>query len=67
MELPNILTIVREFDDRGAGRDGYPERRPAPPRSWPRSAGATSRRPRRCARGRERFTDKLPNNFSHVG
>jgi hypothetical protein len=25
MELPNILTIVREFDHSGAERDGYPE------------------------------------------
>ena len=36
-------------------------------RSSPRSAGATSRRPRRCAAARPLFIDKMPNNFSHVG
>jgi tetratricopeptide (TPR) repeat protein len=38
-ELPNLLTIVREFDHAVAVHDAYPEI----------SAGATSRRLRRCA------------------
>ena len=69
MELPNILNIVREFDDLSA--TGTATRRrvgtlPAPQLRCPRPR-ATSRRRRRCAPGREHFTDKLPNNFSHVG
>jgi tetratricopeptide (TPR) repeat protein len=69
MELLNVLNIVREFDDMAPGRSGYPE-----------AVGAAS--PERFAElgrryleqtapllrlDRPRFTDKLPNNFSHVG
>lgn len=69
MELPNVPNIVHEFDDMAPGRDGYPE-----------AVGSAS--PERLAQlgrryivqttpllrlNRQRFTDKLPNNFSHVG
>ena len=68
MELPNILNIVGQFDDLAANRDGYPETVQG---ATPQQLTALGRRyldetvPLR--RGRDRFTDKLPNNFSHVG
>jgi tetratricopeptide (TPR) repeat protein len=68
MELTNVLQIVREFDNLTEARDGYPETvRTAT------SAHLTALGKRYLAqvaplrRGRERFTDKLPNNFSHIG
>jgi tetratricopeptide (TPR) repeat protein len=69
MELLNVLNIVREFDDMAPGRTGYPET----------VGGATPERLTALGRryieqtapllrlGRSRFTDKLPNNFSHIG
>jgi len=68
MELPNIINITREFEDLSANRDGYPESvgsAPAPQLSALGSRYLEETAPLR--RGRERFTDKLPNNFSHVG
>jgi len=68
MELPNILNMVGEFDDMGAGRDGYPEsvgRVPAARLTALGSRYLEETVPLRS--GREHFTDKLPNNFSHVG
>jgi tetratricopeptide (TPR) repeat protein len=68
MELSNVLTLVREFDHLDAARDAYPESFAAAP---PAQLGALGRRylsetaPLR--KGRERFIDKMPNNFSHVG
>jgi hypothetical protein len=68
MELPNILNIVRVLDDLSPDRNGYPQ---SVRTVTPERAGALGRRyieetaPLRL--GRERFTDKLPNNFSHVG
>jgi tetratricopeptide (TPR) repeat protein len=68
MELPNILNIVGQFDDLSARRDGYPE---SVARASVEQLAALGRRyleetaPLRS--GRERFTDKLPNNFSHIG
>jgi len=68
MELPNILTQVRELERLDPRGDGYPESlRDASPE---RLAGLGRRyleetRPLRC--GRPRFIDKMPNNFSHVG
>jgi tetratricopeptide (TPR) repeat protein len=68
MELPNILTMVREFDHLDARGDGYPESvRAASPG---RLAGLGRRyidetRPIRT--GRPHFIDKMPNNFSHIG
>jgi tetratricopeptide (TPR) repeat protein len=69
MELPNVLNIVQDFDDMAPGRSGYPE------------AVGRVHRERLAELGRRyieetmpllrlerpRFTDKLPNNFSHVG
>jgi tetratricopeptide (TPR) repeat protein len=68
MELPNILNLVGQFDDLAANRGGYPE---TVERASPAQLTALGRRyleetaPLRS--GREHFTDKLPNNFSHVG
>ncbi len=68
MELPNIVTLVRELDHRDARGDGYPESVRA--ESPQRLAGLGRRyldetRPIRT--GRPHFIDKMPNNFSHVG
>jgi tetratricopeptide (TPR) repeat protein len=68
MELQNILNIVGQFDDMAAGRDGYPEsvgRVPAAQLTALGSRYLEETAPLRS--GREHFTDKLPNNFSHVG
>jgi outer membrane receptor protein involved in Fe transport/tetratricopeptide (TPR) repeat protein len=68
MELPNILNYVREFEQLGADGDAYPESLRAAPRALLDALGRRyleETRPLR--RGRERFIDKLPNNFSHVG
>jgi tetratricopeptide (TPR) repeat protein len=68
MELPDILQMVHEFDDTTPERDGYPE---AVLEVSAAQLNALGRRylaqtaPLRGAR--QRFTDKLPNNFSHVG
>jgi tetratricopeptide (TPR) repeat protein len=67
-ELPNLLTIVREFDHADAAHDAYPEivRSASPER-----LGDLGRRyieetaPLKGAR--PYFIDKMPNNFSHVG
>ncbi|MGO9802912.1 MAG: sulfotransferase [Steroidobacteraceae bacterium] len=69
MELLNVLNIVREFDDLSPGRNGYPET------VGGASAEGFAELGRRYLEqtapllrlGRERFTDKLPNNFSHIG
>jgi tetratricopeptide (TPR) repeat protein len=69
MELLNVLNIVHEFDDMAPGRNGYPEA----------VGGAPAGRLTELGRGyieqtvpllrlkRGHFTDKLPNNFSHIG
>jgi len=68
MELPNILNIVGQFDDLRPARDGYPE---TVERASPAQLTALGSRyleetaPLRA--GRDHFTDKLPNNFSHIG
>lgn len=68
MELQNILSMVRELDRRTQDWDGYPESLRA---ADAEQLAALGRRylaetaPIRT--GRERFIDKLPNNFSHVG
>jgi tetratricopeptide (TPR) repeat protein len=67
-ELPNLLTIVREFDHADAAHDAYPEIVRA---ASPEQLGNLGRRyieettPLRGAR--PYFIDKMPNNFSHVG
>jgi tetratricopeptide (TPR) repeat protein len=68
MELTNILNIVRQFDDMAATRDGYPETLRSATSAQLSALGArylAQVAPLRQAR--ERFTDKLPNNFSHIG
>jgi hypothetical protein len=68
MELPNILNMVAQFDDQAPTRDGYPE---TVGRASFSQLAALGRRyleetaPLRS--GRAHFTDKLPNNFSHIG
>jgi tetratricopeptide (TPR) repeat protein len=68
MELPNILNIVGQFDDMAPGRNGYPETVGAVPREQLRIMGERYLEDTAILHAsRERFTDKLPNNFSHVG
>jgi tetratricopeptide (TPR) repeat protein len=68
MELPNVLNLVREFDDLSPARDGYPESVRAAAAAQLRTLGnryIEETAPLRV--GRPHFTDKLPNNFSHIG
>ena len=68
MELPNVLNLVREFDDLSSARDGYPESVRTAAASQLRTLGnryIEETAPLRV--GRPHFTDKLPNNFSHIG
>ena len=68
MELPNIIRITHQFDDMLASREGYPEQVGGAPVGLLRALGSRyldETAPLRS--GRERFTDKLPNNFSHIG
>ena len=68
MELPNILNITGLFDDMTAGRDGYPETVGAVPVALLAALGSRYLEETAPLRSnREHFTDKLPNNFSHVG
>jgi len=67
-ELPNLLTIVREFDHADAAHDAYPE---IVGSASPEHLGNLGRRyieETAPLRGlRPYFIDKMPNNFSHVG
>jgi len=68
MELPNILIITRELDALARDRNGYPETLRGVPAAQLTALGSrylAQTAPLR--RGREHFTDKLPNNFSHIG
>jgi tetratricopeptide (TPR) repeat protein len=68
MELPNIMNITRQFDDLVAGRNGYPETVGSAPLGVLGALGSRyldETAPLRSQR--EHFTDKLPNNFSHIG
>jgi tetratricopeptide (TPR) repeat protein len=68
MELPNIINITHQFDDMVENRDGYPETVGGAPVGLLTALGSRyleETAPLRA--GREHFTDKLPNNFSHVG
>ena len=68
MELPNIITMVHQFDDKVAGRDGYPETLRDAPRGLLAALGQRYLEETLSVRtGRPHFTDKLPNNFSHIG
>jgi len=68
MELPNILTLVREFDHADARGDAYPESVRPVAREGLTALGTRyllETQPLRT--GKPRFIDKMPNNFSHVG
>ena len=68
MELPNIINIAYEFDDMVPGRDGYPETVGSVTDAQLTSLGTRYLEETRALRtDREHFTDKLPNNFNHVG
>jgi len=68
MELPNILTQVRELDRLDAQGDGYPERlRDLSPERLAQSGRRYLAETRPLRSGRPRFIDKMPNNFSHIG
>ena len=68
MELPNIISITHQFDDLLASRDGYPETVGTAPVGTFAALGSRYLEETAALRtGREHFTDKLPNNFSHVG
>src|SRR5262249_47928786 len=63
-----VLNIVSQFDHITTQRDGYPEQVGAAPASHLAALGKRyleETAPLR--RGRPHFTDKLPNNFSHIG
>jgi len=68
MELPNMVTIVRELDSAGGQADAYPE---SVPKLAPEMLKALGDRylkeTRQFRSGRPHFIDKLPNNFSHAG
>ncbi len=67
-ELPNVLTIVREFDHADARHDAYPESVRAARERHLTGLGARYLAETSAIRGgRAHFIDKMPNNFSHVG
>ncbi len=69
MELPNVLNVVAEFDDRLPARNGYPETVGAASAADLAALGHRylAQTAPLLRLGRRHFTDKLPNNFSHVG
>jgi tetratricopeptide (TPR) repeat protein len=68
MELPNIINITHRFDDMVTSRDGYPETVGTAPIGLLSALGSRYLEETAPLRtGCEHFTDKLPNNFSHVG
>jgi tetratricopeptide (TPR) repeat protein len=67
-ELPNLLSIVREFDHADARHDAYPEIVRSVPLEQLAQLGRRyieETAPLRSTR--PFFIDKMPNNFSHVG
>jgi tetratricopeptide (TPR) repeat protein len=67
-ELPNVLTIVREFDHADPAHDAYPEAvRAVPPERFASLGRRYIEETAPIRSGRPRFIDKMPNNFSHVG
>ena len=67
-ELPNVLTIVREFDHADTAHDAYPEQvLTAPPALFAVLGRRYLEETAPLRHGRPRFIDKMPNNFSHVG
>jgi tetratricopeptide (TPR) repeat protein len=68
MELPNILTQVREFDHLDGRGDAYPDSvLSIPPDRLARLGARYLEETRPIRTGRPRFIDKMPNNFSHIG
>jgi tetratricopeptide (TPR) repeat protein len=69
MELPNVLAVVQELDDMVASRNGYPETLGALAADHVTTFGRgyIEQTAPLLRLGRARFTDKLPNNFNHVG
>jgi tetratricopeptide (TPR) repeat protein len=71
MELPDVISIVRDLTERGtqAGGQKYPEILAGLERGEFRALGerylASTRIQRKT--GRPMFIDKMPNNFAHVG
>jgi tetratricopeptide (TPR) repeat protein len=67
-ELPNVLTIVREFDHANPEHDAYPENVLGAPSEHFAVLGRRYIEETAPIRsGRAHFIDKMPNNFSHVG
>jgi cytochrome c-type biogenesis protein CcmH/NrfG len=67
-ELPNVLSIVREFDHADAEHDAYPEEVGRAPSEFFKALGQRYIAETSSLRsGRPHFIDKMPNNFSHVG
>ena len=67
-ELPNVLTIVREFDHADRRHDAYPEiLRAVPPERYGELGRRYLEETAPIRSGRPHFIDKMPNNFSHVG
>jgi tetratricopeptide (TPR) repeat protein len=67
-ELPNVLTIVREFDHADPEHDAYPENvRTVPLQHFAKLGRRYIEETAPIRSGRPRFIDKMPNNFSHVG
>ena len=67
-ELPNMLTMVRDFDHADAQHDAYPEEVSKVPDAFFSVMGERYIRETLPLRtGRPHFIDKMPNNFSHVG
>jgi tetratricopeptide (TPR) repeat protein len=71
MELPDVISIVRDLTERGAqaGNQKYPEilasLEPGEFRALGERYLASTRIQRKT--GRPMFIDKMPNNFAHVG
>jgi len=67
-ELPNVLTLVREFDHADAGHDAYPENvRDTSLDGFARLGRRYLAETAAIRTGRAHFIDKMPNNFSHIG
>jgi tetratricopeptide (TPR) repeat protein len=68
MELPNMIIMVGQFEDLTARRDGYPDTVAGASLAELTALGRRYLEETAALRsGREHFTDKLPNNFSHIG
>ncbi len=67
-ELPNLLSIVREFDHADAQHDAYPEIvRTVPLEEFANLGRRYIEETAPLRSARPYFIDKMPNNFSHVG